>query len=134
LELSIPRTPGNKNIFDRIQQIKEQKDLVKQYMIIITIIPLISKISLEQEICNFEKKIEALEINQSESKTELVVSTGVDIYGNGIKINKTIPLHIFSKTEKEEIEVIDKKTKVKLVSLSPNLTAKLKDYLLNILK
>jgi hypothetical protein len=36
LESNIPRVSENEFIFDRIQQVREQKDLVKQYGIVCT--------------------------------------------------------------------------------------------------
>lgn len=129
LESIIPRVPQNQTIFDKIQQIRKQKDLAKQYMIISTVIPLIPTTSMEQKIYNLEKRIEDLTISFSESKTDVVVSFGIDYYGNGIKINKTMPLSFFSKTEREEIEGKDIRTKTKLVSFSPNIINKVKNYL-----
>ena len=53
---------------------------------------------------DLEKGIKDLTKNLSESRTELIVSVGVDYYGNGIKINKTIPLNSFSKMKKKKLK------------------------------
>lgn len=57
LELTIPRTPINQNFFERINQIREEKDIVKQYAIVCTIIPLIPRVSIDEKINNVEQGI-----------------------------------------------------------------------------
>jgi len=58
LESTIPRTPKNQNFFDRISQIREEKDIVKQYAIVCTIIPLIPHVSMDEKINNMEQGID----------------------------------------------------------------------------
>ena len=58
LESTIPRTPKNQNFFDRISEIREEKDIVKQYAIVCTIIPLIPRVSMDEKINNMEKGID----------------------------------------------------------------------------
>jgi len=60
LESNIPKMPENKHIFEKIEQIREQKDLSKQYVTISTIISLIPKISLSQRIDSLELKISGI--------------------------------------------------------------------------
>jgi hypothetical protein len=57
LESTIPRTPINQNFFERINQIREEKDIVKQYAIVCTIIPLIPRVSMDEKINNVEQGI-----------------------------------------------------------------------------
>jgi HEAT repeat protein len=58
LESTIPRTPINQNFFERINQIREEKDIVKQYAIVCTIIPLIPRVSMDEKINNMEQGID----------------------------------------------------------------------------
>ena len=108
LESSIPKASKNQLIFDKIKQIREEKDLVKQYGIISVIIPLIPKIYMEQKVeqklCNISKKVEDLTMSLSESKTDITISAGIDYYGNGVKFNKTIPLSIFQRLKKKKLK------------------------------
>lgn len=129
LESSIPRIHANQHIFDRIQQIREQKDIPKQYGMVSVLIPLISKLRMEQKIDSMEKKLDDI-INFSESHTDLTISLGIDFYGNGMKVTKTIPLQKFSDNEKGEIEgKIQGNKGIKLSSLSATLANKIKDHL-----
>ncbi|AKB78187.1 phosphorylase [Methanosarcina horonobensis HB-1 = JCM 15518] len=130
LESSIPKVPENQHIFDRIQQIREQKDIPKQYGMVSTLIPLIPKLCMEQKIDSMEKKLDELIVHFSESHTDLTISLGADFYGNGIKVTKTIPLQKFSDKEKGEIEgKIQGNEGIKLSSLSTTLIKKIKDNL-----
>lgn len=130
LESSIPRVPANQHIFDRIQQIREQKDIPKQYGMVSVLIPLIPKLCMEQKIDSMEKKLNDIIIHFSESHTDLTISLGVDFYGNGIKVTKTIPLQNFSDNEKGEMEEKIQGTKgIKLSSLSATLVSKIKGHL-----
>lgn len=129
LESSIPRLPANQHIFDRIQQIREQKDIPKQYGMVSVLIPLIPKLCMEQKIDSMEKKLDDIIIHFSESHTDLTISLGIDFYGNGMKVTKTIPLQKFSDNEKEEMEEKIKGNKgIKLSSLSATLINKIKGH------
>ena len=130
LESSIPRVPANQHIFDRIQQIREQKDIPKQYGMVSTLIPLIPNLCMEQKIDSMEKKLDDIIVHFSESHTDLTISLGADFYGNGMKVTKTIPLHKFSDNEKGEIEgKIQGNEGIKLSSLPATLVKKIKDHL-----
>lgn len=130
LESSVPRLPANQHIFDRIQQIREQKDISKQYGIVSVLIPLIPKLCMEQKIDSMEKKLDDIIIHFSESHTDITISLGVDVYGNGMKVTKTIPLQKFSENEKGEIEgKIQGNKEIKLSSLSATLVNKIKGHL-----
>lgn len=130
LESSVPRIPANQHIFDRIRQIREQKDIPKQYGMVSILIPLIPKLCMEQKIDSMEKKLDDIIIQFSESHTDLTISLGADFYGNGMKVTKTIPLQKFSCNEKGEIEgKIQGIEGIKLSSLSTTLVKKIKDHL-----
>ncbi|WP_440955362.1 HEAT repeat domain-containing protein [Methanosarcina sp. Mfa9] len=130
LESSIPIVPSNQHIFDRIQQIREQKDLAKQYGMVATLVPLIPKLCMEQKIDSMERKLDDIIIYISESHTDLTISLGADFYGNGMKVTKTIPIQKFSDHEKGEIEgKIQGNDGIKLSSLSTTLVKKIKDHL-----
>ena len=130
LESSVPRVPANQHIFDRIQQIREQKDIPKQYGMVSTLIPMIPKLCMEQKIDSMEKKLDDIIIHLSKSHTDLTISLGADFYGNGMKVTKTIPLQKFSDNEKGEIEgKIQGNEGIKLSSLSTTLVKKIKDHL-----
>ncbi|KKH48727.1 HEAT repeat domain-containing protein [Methanosarcina sp. 1.H.A.2.2] len=130
LESSVPRVPANQHIFDRIQQIREQKDIPKQYGMVSTLIPLIPNLCMEQKIDSMEKKLDDIIVHFSESHTDLTISLGADFYGNGMKVTKTIPLHKFSDNEKGEMEgKIQGNEGIKLSSLPATLVKKIKDHL-----
>jgi hypothetical protein len=130
LESSIPKVPANQHILDRIQQIREQKDIPKQYGMVSVLIPLIPKLCMEQKIDSMEKKLEDIIIYFSESHTDLTISFGVDFYGNGMKVTKTIPLQKFSDNEKEEMEEkVKDNNGIRLSSLSSTLVNKIKGRL-----
>jgi HEAT repeat protein len=130
LESSIPRLPTNQHIFDRIQEIREQKDIPKQCGMVSVLITLIPKLCMEQKIDSIEKKLDDIIIHFSESHTDLTISLGADFYGNGMKVTKTIPLQKFSDTEKGEIEgKIQGNKGIKLSSLSATLVNKIKGHL-----
>ncbi|WP_440956114.1 DUF2254 family protein [Methanosarcina sp. Mfa9] len=66
LESSIPNIPNNQRIFDRIHQIREQNDIVKQYSILSSIIPMIPMVHIENNISELkEKNNEVKEENNS---------------------------------------------------------------------
>ena len=104
LESSIPRVPANRHIFDRIQQIREQKDIPKQYGMVSTLIPFIPNLCMEQKIDSMEKKLDDIIVHFSESHTDLTISLGADFYGNRMKVTKTIPLHKLSDNGKGRLE------------------------------
>ncbi|WP_440956113.1 HEAT repeat domain-containing protein [Methanosarcina sp. Mfa9] len=130
LAATIPQVPENNLIFDRIEQMRNQKDLVKQYGILCTIIPLIPNLYLGNKIEDLEKKIDCFLVSLSESNTDLTISTGIDFYGNGIKLNKKIPLQSFSESERKEIEeIIGGKEAIKLMNFPSKIVGKIKDWL-----
>jgi len=58
LESNVPQAPKNQFIFDRIKQVREQKDLAKQYGIVCTIISLIPRLYMEGEISEIRKGVD----------------------------------------------------------------------------
>ncbi|MDW5548682.1 sister chromatid cohesion protein PDS5 [Methanosarcina sp.] len=139
LELNIPRIPENQYIFNRIQQIREQKDVPKQYGIISTIIPLIPKIymerkmdELENDIKEIKEKIDYAIISLKPGiKEEIEISVGTEILGTGVTHKITIPLQEISYSElKEDLEKITGIKIDKLSKMPKKLANKIKGYLL----
>jgi hypothetical protein len=139
LELNIPRIPENQYIFNRIQQIREQKDVPKQYGIISTIIPLIPKIymerkmdELENDIKEIKEKIDYAIISLKPGiKEEIEISVGTEILGTGVTHKITIPLQEISYSElKEDLEKITGIKIDKLSKMPKRLANKIKGYLL----
>ena len=138
LESNIPRIPENQDIFNRIQQIREQKDVSKQYGIISTIIPLLPKLYMEQRVEKLENDIKG--INEKVDnviislkpgiKEEIEISVGTEILGTGVTHKITIPLQEISYSElKEDLEKITETKIDKLSKMPARLAGKVKDYL-----
>jgi HEAT repeat protein len=139
LESNIPKTPENQSIFNRIQQIREQKDVSKQYGIISTIIPLIPKLCLEQkveklknDIKELNKKVDYVIISLKPGlKQEIEISSGIEIWGTGAKLITTVPLQEVSYAEiKGDLQQIEGKHINKLSEFPKRLASRIKDYLL----
>ena len=62
LESKVPRIPMNQHIFNRIQQIRVQKDVPKQLSMITSIIALIPQLSMDEKINNMEQGIEEIKM------------------------------------------------------------------------
>jgi hypothetical protein len=139
LESNFLRVPENQYIFNRIQLIREQKDVAKQFGIISTIIPLIPKLYIEQKmeeiktgILEINKKINCLIISLEPGiKEEVEISVGTEFLGTGAKHIVTIPLQEISYSElKKDLEKITG-TKINNISKLPGrLANKVKGYLL----
>jgi len=138
LESNVPRILENQYIFNRIQQIREQKDVSKQLGIISTIIPLISKLYMEQKVEKLENDIK--EINEKVDyiiitlkpgvKQEVEISSGIEILGTGAKLITTIPLQEISYAElKEDLQRIKGEHINKLSKLPERLARKIIGYL-----
>jgi hypothetical protein len=139
LESKVPRIPANQGIFNRIQKIRGQKDVSKQYEIISTIIPMIPLLTLPQKIDEVKKSIEEIKekvdsISVSLNlgiKQEIEISSGIEISGKDTTLITTIPLQEISYAElKEDLQMIKGKHIHKLSQLPKRLTNKIKGYLL----
>ncbi|AKB44813.1 HEAT repeat domain-containing protein [Methanosarcina vacuolata] len=139
LESNIPRIQENQYIFNRIQQIREQKDVPKQYGIISTIIPLIPKIYMEQKVDELENDIKGIKEKidyviislKPGIKEEIEISVGTEILGTGVTHKITIPLQEISYSElKEDLEKITGRKIDKLSKVPKKLANKIKGYLL----
>ena len=139
LESSVPRIPENQYIFNRIEQVREQKDMSKQYGIISTIIPLIPKLYMEQtvgelknDIKEIKEKVDYVIISLKPGiKEEIEISVGTEILGTGVTHKITIPLQEISYSElKEDLEKITGMKIDKLSKLPKRLANKVKGYLL----
>jgi FOG: HEAT repeat len=139
LESNVPRIPENQHIFNRIQQIREQKDVAKQYGIVSTIIPLIPKIymerkmdELENDIKEIKEKIDYVVISLKPGiKEEIEISVGPEILGAGVAHKITISLQEISYSElKEDLKKITGIKIDKLSKMPKRLANKIKGYLL----
>ncbi|MCO5382600.1 MAG: hypothetical protein NHB15_11310 [Methanosarcina barkeri] len=139
LESSVPRIPENQYIFNRIQQIRKQKDISKQYGIISTIIPLIPKLYMEQTVDELKNDIEEIKEKvdyviislKPGIKEEIEISVGTEILGTGAMHKITIPLQEISYAElKDDLIRIKGKHITKLSKLPERLARKIKGYLL----
>jgi HEAT repeat protein len=139
LESSVPRIPENQYIFNRIQQIREQKDVSRQYGIISTIIPLIPKLYMERKVDELEKDIKEIKEKidyviislKPGIKEEVEISVGTEVLGTGVTHKITIPLQEISYSElKEDLEKITGMKIDKLSKMPKRLANKIKGYLL----
>jgi HEAT repeat protein len=139
LESNVPRIPENQYIFNRIQQIREQKDVPKQFGIVSTIIPLIPKIYMEQtvselknDIKEIKEKVDYVVISVKPGiKEEIEISVGTEVLGTGLTHKITIPLQEISYSElKEDLEKITGIKIDKLSKMPRRLANKIKGYLL----
>jgi HEAT repeat protein len=139
LESSVPRIPENQYIFNRIQQVREQKDVAKQYGIISTIIPLIPKLYIEQtvgelknDIKEVKEKVDYVIISLKPGiKEEVEISVGTEVLGTGVTHKIIIPLQEISYFElKEDLEKIMGTKIDKLSKVPKRLANKIKGYLL----
>ena len=139
LESSIPRVPANQRIFDRIQQIRDERDIIKQYSMVCTILPMIPHLSMDEKIESLEAKVDAIYEGIRELvictkpgiSEEIVITTGFQFAGSGAQHVVTIPLQDISYFElKEDLGKIRGKTIDKLSKLPDRLAKKVKGYLL----
>ena len=109
LESSVPKAPENKSIFDKIEQIREENILVRQYAILCSIIPMIPNLHVNKTL--YEIKNEAHEINEKIDRIsislkpgfseELVITVGGPIphfsvdHVVTISLQVSIQLHLF---------------------------------------
>jgi HEAT repeat protein len=139
LESNFLKISENQYIFNKIQQIREQKNVARQLAIISTIIPLIPKAYMEQKIDEIKndirevsKKMDCLIIYLEPGiKEEVEISVGTEILGTGVTHKITIPLQEISYSElKEDLEKIAGTKINKLSKLPGKLANKVKGYLL----
>jgi HEAT repeat protein len=139
LESNIPKVRENQDIFKRTQQIREQKDVPKQYGIISTIIPLIPKLYMEQTVCelkndikDIKEKVDCVIISLKPGiKEEVEISVGTEFLGTGAMHKITIPLQEISYFElKEDLEKITGIKIDRLSKIPKRLANKIKGYLL----
>jgi hypothetical protein len=122
-----------------IQQVREQKDVAKQYGIISTIISLIPRLYMEQtvdglknDIKEIKDKVDYVIISLKPGITqEIEISSGIEILGTGAALITTIPLQEISYAElKEDLQIIKGKHISKLSELPKRLANKIIGYLL----
>ncbi len=139
LESNVPKAAENQPIFDKIEQIREEKVLVKQYAILCSIIPMIPNLHVKQAISGLAEEVrgvkeafDTLSIALKPGiKEEIEISSGIEILGTGAKHIVTIPLQEISYDElKDDLKRIKGKHITKLSRLPVRLARKIKGYLL----
>ena len=141
LESSVPKILENQAIFDKIEQIRQEKDLARQYELIGTIFSKIPYLIIKQEISGLAKEVhqikktvDILTINfnlGSAIKQEIEISSGIEILGTGATLITTIPLQEISYAElKEDLQRLKGEHINKLSELPKRLANKIKGYLL----
>jgi len=139
LEANVPKAPENQAIFSKIEQIREEKVLVKQYAILCSIIPMIPNLHVKQAISGLTEEVRGVKeafdtlsiVLKPGIKEEIEISSGIDILGTGAKHIVTIPLQEISYDElKDDLKGIKGKHITKLSRLPERLARKIKGYLL----
>jgi hypothetical protein len=139
LESTVPKAPENKPIFDKIEQIREEKILVKQYAILCGIIPMIPNLNVKQAISTLAEEVHGIKETvdtltiafKPGIKEEIEISSGIGILGTGAKHIVTIPLQEISYADlKDDLTRIKGKHINKLGKLPERLARKIKGYLL----
>ena len=139
LESSVPKSPENKSVFDKIEQIREEKILVRQYAILCSIIPMIPYLhvnktlsEIKNEIHEINGKVDRITISLKPGfSEELVITVGGPIPHFSVDHVVTISLQEISYPEiQEDLEKIKGKTLDKLSKFPNRLSGKIKDYLI----
>jgi hypothetical protein len=139
LESSIPKELENQAIFNKIEQIRNEKILVRQYAILCSIIPVIPNLHVKQaisgianDVYQIKKTVDTLTIAFKPGiKQEIEISSGIEILGTGAKLITTIPLQEISYAEiKEDLQKIEGKHINKLSEFPKRLASRIKGYLL----
>jgi HEAT repeat protein len=133
LKSKIPFLPENKPIHDKIEEIRKEKDLIKQYEILAILIALIPTAHITSEkIEKLEEKLDGLIISLKPGiHKELVITVGLEALGTGVKEVITIPQEAIDYPKLEDdLKKIKGKSRIKLASLPSKLAKKVKGYLI----
>lgn len=145
LKSKIPHTPENREILERIELLKDEKNLTKQYSILPIIIGLIPTVNvipeevvtnrlddMKRDISNVNEKLDQVTISlKSGISQELVITAGGPIPHFSVDHVVTISLQEISYPELEEdLEKIKGKTIDKLSKLPKRLAEKLEGHLI----
>ena len=140
LEANVPKAPENQPIFDKIEQIREEKVLVKQYAILCSIISMIPNLhinkaltEIKREIHEINEKVDCITISLKPGLSEeIVITAGGPIPHFSVDHVVTISLQEISYPEiQEDLEGIKGKTLDKLPKFPNRLSGKIKEYLIS---
>lgn len=138
LESTIPKAMENQPIFDKIEQIREEKILVRQYAILCSIIPMIPNLhvnkilsEIKSEVQEINEKIDCITISLKPGfSEELVITVGGPIPHLNVDHVITISLQEISYPEiKEDLKRI-KGNVSGIFNLPDRLAEKVRNYLI----
>ena len=149
LKTKIANLPENKYVLNKIEALRHESDLMKQYEVLIFVIGQIPTMTVVPEDViieninkvgqNLGKKLDGIsqEINEIRIclkpgiREEFEISSGIEIWGTGAKHIVTIPLQEISYYElKDDLKRIKGKHISKLSKLPDRLARKIKGYLI----
>lgn len=115
LKSKISNIPENKFIFDKIEEVRHERNITKQYETVALIIG-----AIPTQVSSDKLKI----------REELVITTGVQLAGTGAQHVVTIPLQEISYSDlMEDLRKIKEKGDIKFSDIPGRLAEKLKGYL-----
>ncbi len=149
LKTKVVDLPGNEYVLSKIEVIRHERNLTKQYealLFVIGQIPTMKVVPEDVVVENINKvgqdlgtKLDGLSQEMNEIriclkpglKQEIEISSGIEIWGTGSKLITTIPLQEISYAEiKDDLQRIKGKHITKLSKLPDKLAKKIKGYLL----
>jgi len=149
LKSKIPHNTENKEILDMIEYMKFEKNIIKQYRTLSTVIGLIPTVNvvavdliieninkvgheLGTKLDDISQEMNEIRISLSPGITqEIEISSGIEILGTGAALITTIPLQEISYAElKEDLQSIKGEHISKLSELPTRLANKIKGHLL----
>jgi hypothetical protein len=131
LHFFIPDTPKNHSIIQKIDKISEIEELPQKLDIIVEIIPLIPYVVLNDKLEVITSKIDNLDVRLSPGPSaSIVISTGLEIAGTGVKYELTIPVEDIS--YEDIYKDLDRLKKGQFsIKQLPKLKAQVLDYIQN---
>ena len=100
LKVFIQDDPKNLPIKEKLDQISLTDDIAKKLDIVGSVIPLIPHIIDNQRLTSIEAKLDDLKIKINPGpSSKIIVSTGIDLFGTGVKHELEIPISAISYDE-----------------------------------
>lgn len=132
LKFFVPDEPKYNSINKKLDQIAETKDIAEKLELIATIIPLIPYIVENDKIESIESKLDDLIVKIDPKITsKIIISTGVEIAGSGLKRQLEIPLSSISYKEiSDDLKELMKHPNKPLKKF-PKLKKKISDYMIS---
>jgi len=97
LRIFIQNDPKNISIKEKIDKISLTDDIAKKLEIIVLVLPLLPYIIENKRMESIESKLDDLKIKISQGpSSKIVISTGIDLFGTGIKHELEIPISAIS--------------------------------------